>query len=112
MYPPASDTSAAVARIAAQIESLGREIGHLRRETADDMARIESALARVEEQTTLTNGRVTDLEKTREHDDGVREAHQDAALTTLRKVQITTAILAVVVSVVAVLVSAVLAFVA
>lgn len=49
---PRVSTEAGLARVSAQVEGLGREIVQMRRDIAEDLARIEA-------QTKLTNGRVT-----------------------------------------------------
>jgi len=77
---PRVSTEAAIARLDARLEGIGREIGQMRRDTAEDLARIEA-------QTKLTNGRVTKndqrirelehIEEDRADDHRQSERHRD-----------------------------------
>lgn len=50
--------AAAVARLSAQLEGIGREIGQMRKDVAGDLARVDERLDRLTEQVTTTNGSV------------------------------------------------------
>ena len=63
-YPPGEP---AVARLAAQMEAIGREIRDMR-------AGVDQRLERIERQTTATNGRVTSLEADRIKRDATHDA--------------------------------------
>jgi Sec-independent protein translocase protein TatA len=77
---PRVSTEAAVARLSAQMEAIGREIGQMRRDTSDRLDRIET-------QTRLTNGRVSrndqrireleHIEEDRADDHRQSERHRD-----------------------------------
>lgn len=55
---PRVSTEAAIARLSAQVDGLGREIGQLRRDVSGDLAGIRTELRSVTEQVRTTNGKV------------------------------------------------------
>jgi len=56
---PRVSTEAAVARLSAQMEGIGREIGQMRREIADKLGDLAQDVADTKAQAKITNGRVT-----------------------------------------------------
>lgn len=56
---PRVSTEAAVARLSAQMEGIGREIGQMRREIADKLGDLAMDVADTKAQAKITNGRVT-----------------------------------------------------
>lgn len=66
-YPP-PNPDASIARLSAQMEGLGREIGQLRRDSSEDLAAVRQTLTELRDQVRTTNGRV------RKHDIELAEA--------------------------------------